>query len=294
MKLHRYAVLTSIALVAAPAVSWAGATTCLTGTDPTVAGDLVQVATVRTSIDSACVCANFDGSPGKAHGDYVKCVKGVIGAKVTAGELRKQCKGTVTKYYSTSTCGFPASQARQPCIKVSKGKVTCAIKPAAKCVQPQAPCAGFSTCIDAADSNQDGLVGAGDSGACVNINKTCPCEGFVDTPSNLQTTAVWNDSFVALFCYTGETSPLNPVLDVVQGMVVASCPSSLGSGDIASRLVVSLSHGQWVCFADLLVLTGTGCAFSNTSPRTISQVEASTCINSMKEIAALRGVECPF
>jgi len=161
-----------LALLLAPAGAWAGALTCLTGTDSSVAGDLSQIQAVRASINSACVCASFDGSPGKTHSSYVKCANGVISTSVAASKLRKQCTGTVTKYYSVSTCGFPASQNKEPCLKktLSNGKITCAIKPAATCVGSakfnQVLCAGFTTCIDAADTDHDGLINNADSGAC--------------------------------------------------------------------------------------------------------------------------------
>jgi hypothetical protein len=50
--------------------------------------------------------------------------------------------------------------------------VTCAIKPIAKCVDndekhyTELACTDFSTCIDAADTNHDGLIGFGDTGTC--------------------------------------------------------------------------------------------------------------------------------
>jgi hypothetical protein len=123
----------TLALVLSCGTAWGGALTCLTGTDPSVVGDLAQIVVVRSSVDSACMCAGFDGSPGKTHGDYVKCAKATIAAQASAGILRKQCKGAVTKYYSNATCGIPASQNEQPCVRktLSNGKVSCAIKPIA-------------------------------------------------------------------------------------------------------------------------------------------------------------------
>jgi len=166
----RTILLTGLALVMAavlhaPQPAWAAKLTCLTGTDPSVAGDLAQIAAVRAAVATACVCGSFDGGKGKTHANYVSCAKSVIAAGVSASQLRKQCKATVNKYYSTSTCGQAASKGEAPCIKTSaSGKVTCSIKPASKCTG--AACAGVALCIDAADSNHDGLIGAGDSGTC--------------------------------------------------------------------------------------------------------------------------------
>ena len=149
-----------------------GKLTCLTGTDPSVANDRAQITVVRSSVDTNCPCAGYDGSPGQAHGDYLKCAKGLIAAGVASAGLRKQCKGTVTVDYSHSTCGMPASKGEVPCIKrTAAGKVTCAVKPSAKCVDSpgkytQVACANFTTCSGAADTNGDDLIGAADSGAC--------------------------------------------------------------------------------------------------------------------------------
>jgi len=157
----------------APATSWAAALTCLTGTDPSVAGDLGQIAAVVTAIESTCTCTSFDGSAGKTHSKYTSCAKGVVKAAVTASQLREQCETYLNKSYGASTCGQPASKAVVPCIKkmTASGKITWAIAPAAKCVGTpgkfdQTPCAQATTCLDAADTNRDGLINAQDSGAC--------------------------------------------------------------------------------------------------------------------------------
>ena len=147
--------------------------TCLTGTDPSVAGDNDQIAAVRVAINSDCPCADYDGSPGNQHADYVKCATDTIKAEVAAGDLRKQCKAAVTAYYKLSACGFDTGEQRAPCIKktLSNGKLSCAIKPISKCVGSpgkfdQTVCPSFANCIDAGDTNRDGMLGAGDDGAC--------------------------------------------------------------------------------------------------------------------------------
>ena len=69
------------------------------------------------------------------------------------------------KYYSTSTCGVPVSKGVVPCVKkkTAASKVTCAIKPSTRCVDTACD---FRSCIDAADTDHDGIIGASDSGAC--------------------------------------------------------------------------------------------------------------------------------
>ena len=151
-----------------PALSWAGTKTCLTGGDPSVAADAGQIAAVRAQVDTTCACAGFDGSPGKTHGKYVACTRSVVNRQVIAGQLRNQCKATVKKYYSTSTCGTPASKNEAPCIKTSAaGKVSCSVQPTGRCAgSGRVACPSFTTCVDAADTNHDGLIGVNDSGAC--------------------------------------------------------------------------------------------------------------------------------
>jgi hypothetical protein len=166
----KFVLVTAIALLyAAPSRCWAAAQTCLTGTDPTIVGDLAQIAAVRSMVEAACVCSSFDGSSGKTHARYVACARSVITTQSIVGQLRTQCKATVKKYYSASTCGVPASKGVVPCIsKGATGKVSCRIRSTARCGSPgRVACPSFTTCIDAADTNHDGLIKApGDSGAC--------------------------------------------------------------------------------------------------------------------------------
>ncbi|MFI5365253.1 MAG: DUF1566 domain-containing protein [Candidatus Binatia bacterium] len=158
-----------------PPAAWAGTLTCLTGTDPSVATDAYQLALVRAAIGfglTNCPCANFDGSAGKTHAAYSKCIKGDID-KIYSGSFRPQCKQTLLKQLKQTTCGVAPSSDPVPCVKktLGTGKVTCAIKPRAQCVDKgkftQVACTPLTgACVDAADTNGDGLIAAGDSGAC--------------------------------------------------------------------------------------------------------------------------------
>jgi hypothetical protein len=161
-------------LLMAPPPARAGKLTCLTGTDPSVANDAYQIAYARALIDLfGCFCPNFDGSPGKTNAAYVKCVKQSVDVVIQNGNLRSQCKSTVLKESKAATCGASPSQDKVTCVKkTAGGKVTCAIKPRAQCVDKpgtftQVACAPVTgACVDAADTNGDGRVAAGDSGAC--------------------------------------------------------------------------------------------------------------------------------
>jgi len=234
-------------LLLAPAGVLAAKLTCLTGTDPSVADDLPQITAVRTDVDAACPCASFDGSKGKTHAKYVSCANGVIGTQANAGNLRTQCKATVKKYYSVSTCGVAASKDDVPCIKTSAaGKVTCTIKPSTGC--PGTPCATFSTCIAAADTNGDGIIGGGpggtDTGMCAchagfaNCNGlTSGCETEISddanncghcnhqcrAPSGTGTAAACVDSACSGQCSTGQTL-CAPTADGGGACTQGTCP----------------------------------------------------------------------
>jgi hypothetical protein len=67
-----------------------------------------------------------------------------------------------------STCGYPLDPPRAPCVHTSaRGVVGCTITTADKCDEAREVfCAAHANCLDTADTNQDGKVGRGDSGAC--------------------------------------------------------------------------------------------------------------------------------
>ncbi len=178
--------------------------TCLTGTAPSVANDAAQITAVRGLIDAGCVCSSYDGSSGKTHKDYVKCAAAIIATQADAQALRPQCKTTVKKYYVNSTCGTNPQLHAEPCIQTSRksGKITCAIKSRTKkdgvtpakrvCTDTarvrRVPCPGYTSCIAAADTNHDLIIGApGDTGGCgnvcppgtVSVGGTCVCGGTV-------------------------------------------------------------------------------------------------------------------
>jgi len=158
-----------------PVGAWAGAKTCLTGTDASVAHDASQVAGARLLIGGfGCNCPAYDGSPGKSHADYLHCVQNDVNAVVRSGYVRSQCKATLLKSLRTTTCGWSASLNRVPCVKRStSGRVTCVIKSSVRCIdvsgqftQRMCTSAVLPSCADAADTNNDGLIGTGDSGGC--------------------------------------------------------------------------------------------------------------------------------
>jgi pimeloyl-ACP methyl ester carboxylesterase len=104
--------------------------------------DAQSIAALRVVIADQCPCAAFDGLSGTtSHGAFVKCAKTRIddasdGTPLLGFSLRAQCKGTLKKIYTASTCGYPASSPRVACCEVSpaSGKKKGGIKKTASCV----------------------------------------------------------------------------------------------------------------------------------------------------------------
>ncbi len=156
--------------------------TCLTGNAPQVSNDASQVAAVRPVIDAACPCAAFDGSSGATHRDYLKCAATTLAAEVAALRLRSQCVVFVKRSVGKSSCGTNPAFHKQPCVtRVTKtGAVRCAltattkldgITPVNRCVSGRGNsatlCPSYTHCVDAADTNGNLRIDAGDSGSCV-------------------------------------------------------------------------------------------------------------------------------
>jgi hypothetical protein len=198
MKVRSYVALAAVAVLAAPTVSWAGKLTCLTGTEPSVANDANQLAVARARLNAgtaftSCDCATFDGSPGKTNAAYRQCVQNDIDNFIRTGFLRPQCKHTLLSQLRQSTCGAAPSTDPVPCVKksVGTGRVTCAIKPRAQCVDApgtftQVDCAPplpvMASCVDTADTNYDGRISAADGGTCARMPATTPTPAVTPGP----------------------------------------------------------------------------------------------------------------
>ena len=173
---------------------------CLIGMAPEVANDPSQIRAVRGLVDLACLCSTFNDTPKRTHTNYVRCASYVIASQVQASRLRSQCALTMKKYYSQSTCGVDPNTHAQACIQTNlqTGAVTCAIRPTTKKdgVTPtntcsstskanRVACPGVTQCIEAADTNDDLIIGApGDSGACAQTAPTpTPTIPPVHTPT---------------------------------------------------------------------------------------------------------------
>lgn len=88
--------------------------------------DLEDVAAVRRAVESACECDGFS-----SHRLYVQCASRALDGEIDGGRLRGECRKTVRRIVSRSTC----SQAgRTTCCRVAKdGARSCAIVKATKC-----------------------------------------------------------------------------------------------------------------------------------------------------------------
>lgn len=232
----RSCLLLAAVLSLAPQLAAAGPGTCLTGSEPAVAGDAAKITATRQLIDERCVCAAFDGSKGKRHSDYVKCALAVVDERIVAGELRKECKTTVKKMHAKSTCGYDAALGSVACVTIkmrAKGpSVRCDIKatrkldgtPVDKCPTTSRCSTTFSHCIDAADTNGDLLIAApGDTGSCepepVSLRGRCLRPGPLGMRSCDRGTLVralrCNDPATCLSLETAATEVANGPVDTV-------------------------------------------------------------------------------
>ncbi len=140
---------------------------CLAGA-PEASGDAANLAAVSSSITTQCPCASFDGTQHRGHRAYVSCVTGVVRQALRDKTLRSPCRRAAIYASGQSTCGYPSSQGRRPCIHTnSRGKISCRVRPEKSCRGDRnAFCGARSACLNAADTDLDGLLTPADSGAC--------------------------------------------------------------------------------------------------------------------------------
>jgi pimeloyl-ACP methyl ester carboxylesterase len=133
-----FAVLFAVAL-ATPQVA-AATDKCKGGAS--AVDDARNIAALRVVIGDQCPCAAYDGSSSTTtHGAFVKCVNALIkdasdGTPLLGFSLRPQCKGTLKKIYTASTCGYGVASPRVACceVKPANGKKKGTIKKTASCV----------------------------------------------------------------------------------------------------------------------------------------------------------------
>lgn len=131
---------------------------------PTFAGNCAtEIADLRAAIDAACSC---DGLGSRRA--YLQCARSELAAAVGAGTVSKSCRSGARGYFRVSTCGRDPGRTWTPCVRTSpKGKVTCTIKREDRCSKSgMVACPTYTHCLAAADTNDDGKIGAGDSGSC--------------------------------------------------------------------------------------------------------------------------------
>ena len=105
--------------------------------------DAAAILAARTAVDAACDC----NAAGQSHGEYLRCAKDTI----AASSLRQECRATVKRCYSRSTCGRPG--AVTCCRTRADGGTRCNVRrDAAHCTSSGSgtACVGsFSSCCDA-------------------------------------------------------------------------------------------------------------------------------------------------
>jgi len=186
----------------APSQSFAGQPKCRAD-DPAAAADADAVQAVRQQIAAECDCASFaaDG-PKSRHGNYVKCAKSVVKAALQAQQLRSQCKTLALYPFALSTCGYPATPPRVPCLKTTKKGPSCKIGTCRGA--NDLPCPARDDCLAVADTNHDGQVSALDSGQCNALD----CAAVTTLPTefpNVRVDACFRGCDIVLFdqCVTG-------------------------------------------------------------------------------------------
>lgn len=144
--------------------SFAATATATETPTPIVTGNCAtEIVGVRASIDAACSC---DGLGSRRA--YLQCARLVLADALAASTVSKACRSGARASYTASTCGRNPKWTWLPCVRTStRGKITCTIKREDRCSKTgMVACPTYTHCLDAADTNDDGRVGAGDSGGC--------------------------------------------------------------------------------------------------------------------------------
>lgn len=120
-------------------------------------GDADDVANVRAAVAVQCDCGGAT-----SHGQYVRCVNGVVSDAIDHGQLRGSCRGKIVRCAARATCG--RQEGAVACCRTSaKGKKTCSTKRSAdECTAPR----GGSACA----SEQASCCDACSSGACASAS----------------------------------------------------------------------------------------------------------------------------
>jgi len=130
------------------------------------AQDRADIAAARLEVEAECPCEDADSAD-----DYEHCVRGAADDLADDGELRDECVDDVVAIESDSSCGRPGMS---PCLTRSSSDLAlraCAISTAQDCVDDgdleRHFCSAATHCLDAADSNGDGVIAPPDDLRCV-------------------------------------------------------------------------------------------------------------------------------
>src|SRR5947207_452213 len=108
--------------------------------------DLAAVCAARDKAEIQCPWAAATN-----HGFYVRCVRGVAKAEADALRLPRECKASVVRCASRSTCGRPGYVT---CCRLDNlGQPHCSVKRSATNCKPPATIGTKPSCCDACASN---------------------------------------------------------------------------------------------------------------------------------------------
>ncbi|MFQ5515578.1 MAG: DUF5060 domain-containing protein [Myxococcota bacterium] len=206
------------------------ATDCLT--ERFAEQDRSAIATLRAGIEAACPCVQA----ASAHA-YRRCARDVVKDAVQLGLLRRQCRTIVNRNSRRSTCGLAG--ARAPCLRkdlAAAGKLRCSIRTEERCRGTSQGsrwifCPGYTHCIDAADTNGDGRIGAADGGHCAvfpSTDRVTVWERFEAVLDRPVTAA--NPFDPSQIVVSGEFQSPSGVLKVVDGFVSREYARELRAG----------------------------------------------------------------
>lgn len=194
-------------------------------------GDADAIAMVRADLDMQCPCAFA-----QSRSAYLSCSGNVIDAAVSDGTLPRECKSTVRRCQSKSTCGRPGSVTC--CRTTARGTRRCAVKRSpSRCTAPR----GGSACIS-------------DYASCCDSCGASGCN-FRPTPTPLPTPTV---PPMPEFCQEQIGLPS-----------LATVPFSTGQGspDCASNPPAAPISGQVEDGSgNVLKQLGVGCLYTGTLP----------------------------
>jgi hypothetical protein len=114
--------------------------------------DAWRLGELRSAVDESCPCAAFDGSRGRTHRRYRRCVRLAVKTAVGEGRLRSRCRRAAAAEANEASCGRSGTVA---CCEVRGTRAgRCRVRPAARCKSSarvtREDCSPVTRCADTA------------------------------------------------------------------------------------------------------------------------------------------------